>query len=321
MHVVMRRWTFGVRLGLLLVFVGAILSILGGGLLVLERFGIVTLRRVPNVTLVRFMACPARVCGDTTGDRRLTVAVINTDVVGASFLLAPFDCSAGKNATRLWVPPRSVVLRRIAEGVTPDTMLFHGRLDLDQTGCPKESSPCYVTKTTETLYDAKLVLREREVRVDWQPSRPRPAGEDRQRFCVFGITRRAGISLVPRPGLQVLTRLSQEQRKRFFGEIRSRLGVACRGFDPWVQQFDHLSLQEFDEDWPCDLAAWDEPPVPTTLEIATEDVEQGFCILVVGEDVAVDEQVKLVDELDLRRRVLLMYDAGMSINDERIAAK
>src|SRR5579871_5853880 len=110
----MERRKLGAR-GLLLVLVPSALAMLvGGGLLMLERHGIVTLRRVPNVVVAHLH--------DAKGD---AVALLNSDVTPGAFLLKVWSRPVWQG--RVWVPARSIVLRHPEEACV---VLSHGGVEV-----------------------------------------------------------------------------------------------------------------------------------------------------------------------------------------------
>src|SRR5438477_1276689 len=82
-------------------FLLALATTAGAGLLVLERYGFVTLGRVPNVYLV--VLCEGR-----PGRQQFGCAIVNADDTPGCFSLGSPDNSVSPE--RVWVPSRSVVL-------------------------------------------------------------------------------------------------------------------------------------------------------------------------------------------------------------------
>jgi len=83
---------------------GALLSIVGGVVVILERRGVVTLRRVPSPALLRWT--------EETGD---AVAMVNADATPGSFALTlrgkPGAHQDWFQTRRVWIPARSIVLQ------------------------------------------------------------------------------------------------------------------------------------------------------------------------------------------------------------------
>src|SRR5437762_2651336 len=86
------------KLVLLVLVPSAVALLVGGGLLLAERAGLVALRRAPSVVLLRWTE---------DEETRHGIAIINTDVTPGSFLLGLDD----DRSFRVWVPGRSIVVR------------------------------------------------------------------------------------------------------------------------------------------------------------------------------------------------------------------
>jgi len=156
----------------------ALASLLGGGLLVGERQGVLTLRRVPSVILLPMWQ-------DEKGE---TVAIVNTDVTPGSFLLICDEETT--DSQQVWVPARSFVLRRRhREGGHSDVTLYQGRAQ-------DKSKRVFYSDSSYRL-PPRIVSRGSVVPLEWESKIPNPSKG------FFEIVKQPGVSLVPAAGLTI----------------------------------------------------------------------------------------------------------------------
>jgi hypothetical protein len=91
----------------LVLALSALGSLAGGGTLLLERRGLIVLRRVPEIKVWRWHEA----------SNSQTIAFLNTDVVGGAFVLCPkWVSDANGTSQHFWIPSRSLVMRSIPSG-------------------------------------------------------------------------------------------------------------------------------------------------------------------------------------------------------------
>jgi len=150
----------------------ALLVLVVGALVALERQGLVVLRHVPSVTVWLWW-------GDLD-----TIAIVNTEVTPGAFLLATDDdSSALRTAERIWIPARTIVLRRRRDGAWPYI-------------CPARVRE-FLDVQTDGSELPQFVARGSRVPLEWSPAAAR------FRTIKYRMKVEPGVSLVPGSGLTI----------------------------------------------------------------------------------------------------------------------
>ncbi|MBI3725610.1 hypothetical protein HY251_16910 [bacterium] len=256
--------------------VSALASIAGGTLLVLERRGLVTLRRMPHISAFCWYEDRS---GATVG-----VAVVNTDVVGGAFVFS----DARNERLRIWIPPRSVLLRHA--GWRPVSLWHTGDLIVDELWNGPEP---------------EIVRRGTSI----------PIAIDRDQMNsgdFYGLYLRDSPTFALIEGAHVI-RLDNDERKAFLARLvrTGRMPSGDFGWAPDVQRSCGYG--------PChggDFAIFDDPEGPMQVPIDTTQAEAGFHEVELYVHVYGSRAKPGHQDARYWKRVVI-YDPDMTIIDER----